>query len=154
MSILALLLPRNGFSHGRIVPDTSNCIVQGKPFISTLLQGRPMATSTRTDEILSLWNCLHDGSLESLTSDTLARSIVLVVDVPYIWSFHSLPDTSRFHLVLQGVRAAEALKFVSWPGDLVMPEGLSWKESEEIRKGFFDKGRLESIEPGRLRHAG
>ena len=52
----------------------------------------------------SLWVSLHDGILESLTSDRLARSVVLVIDVPYIWEFHAKPDTTRFHVLLEGVR--------------------------------------------------
>jgi hypothetical protein len=102
--------------------------------------------STVSDEEVSLWECLHDGSLESLSSDALDRSMILVVDVPYLWSFHSLPDTARFRLVLEGVSEVEALRFVPWPGDLVIPEGSSWKDSEAIRAAYFEKGRLESIE--------
>jgi len=95
---------------------------------------------------VSLWDCLHDGALESVTSDTLARSIRVVVDVPYLWSFHSLPGTTRFSLVLQDVEIVQALKFASWPGKLVIPEGASWADSEEIRRRFFEKGRLESVD--------
>jgi hypothetical protein len=40
----------------------------------------------------------------------------------------------------------EALKFVSWPGELVIPEGTLWAESEEIRKAVFAKGRSESTD--------
>jgi hypothetical protein len=101
---------------------------------------------TVLDEAVSLWDSLHDGSLESLSSDALDRSMTVVVDVPYLWSFHSLPDTARFRLILEGVSEVEALRFVAWPGDLVIPEGSSWEDSEAIRARYFEKGRLESVE--------
>ena len=40
----------------------------------------------------------------------------------------------------------EALRFVAWPGDLVIPEGSSWEDSEAIRAKYFEKGRMESVE--------
>ncbi len=102
--------------------------------------------STVSDELISLWDSLHDGSLESLSSDTLDRSITLVVDVPYLWSFHSFPSTARFRLILEGVSEVQAFRLVPWPGDLVIPEGSSWEDSEAIRARHFEKGRLESVE--------
>jgi hypothetical protein len=105
-----------------------------------------MSIEVCTNEEVSLWDCLHDGGLESLTSDTLARSVTIRVDVPYIWDFHSMPSESRFRLVLEGVRLVEALQFASWPGEFIIPEGISWDESEKLRREYFSKGRLESID--------
>lgn len=105
-----------------------------------------MSSFSSSDEVVGLWNCLHDGSLKSLSSDSLDRSIELLIDVPYLWSFHSLPAHTRFRLRLQAVSAVEALRFVAWPCDPVIPEGSSWEDSEAIRKSFYAKGRLESEE--------
>ena len=40
----------------------------------------------------------------------------------------------------------EALRFVAWPGGLVIPESSSWQDSEAVRRSFYEKGRLESAE--------
>ncbi len=40
----------------------------------------------------------------------------------------------------------EALRFVSWPGEQIIPGGLSWQAAQEIREKFFEKGRLESVD--------
>ena len=95
---------------------------------------------------VSLWDCLHDGSFESLISDPLARTVTIVVDVPYIWEFHGLPNETRFRFVLEGVRLVEALEFAAWPGEFIIPTGLSWDESERLRRANFSKGRLESTD--------
>src|SRR5450432_1932900 len=75
-----------------------------------------MSTVSISDEEVSLWDCLHDGRLESLVSDTLARSVNIAVDVPYLWSFHSLPSSTRFHLILQGSqdRGSSEVCVVAW----------------------------------------
>ncbi len=94
----------------------------------------------------SLSVSLHDGILESLTSDQLARSVTLVVDVPFIWTFHDLSENTRFHIELKGVRRIEALQFAPWPGDFTMPAGLSWEEQEKLRRGIYDQGRMQSTD--------
>jgi hypothetical protein len=76
----------------------------------------------------------------------LARTVTILVDVPYIWKFHQMPSESRFHLVMEGVRMIEAFQFAAWPGELVIPEGLSWEESQKLRHEHYKKGRLESID--------
>jgi hypothetical protein len=76
----------------------------------------------------------------------LARTVTILVDVPYVWEFHQMPSESRFHLVLEGVRMIEAFRFAAWPGELVIAEGLSWDESQKLRHEHYEKGRLESID--------
>jgi hypothetical protein len=105
-----------------------------------------VSTDISTNEEVSLWECLHDGPLESVTSDMLARSMTILVDVPYVWKFHQMPSETRFRLVLEGVRVIEAFQFAAWPGELVKPEGVSWEESERLRHEHYKKGRLESID--------
>ena len=93
-----------------------------------------------------LWVSLHDGILESLTSNHLARSMTMVVDVPFIWTFHGLPEGTRFHVQVEGIARVEALQFNPWPGVFTMPEGLSWEEQEELHKGVYDQGRMQSTD--------
>ena len=64
-------VPEHGFG---------GCIVEMYAIVFSSLKKRAM--STVSDELISLWDSLHDGSLESLSSDTLDRSTTLVVDVP------------------------------------------------------------------------
>jgi hypothetical protein len=101
--------------------------------------------SGKNAEGLSLWECLHDGSLNSLIADALNRTVTISVDVPYLWSFHSLPPDTRFRLVLQGVHSLTAMEFHSWPGEFQIPEGLTWGETEELRKRYYANGSYHSM---------
>ena len=94
----------------------------------------------------SLWVSLHDGILESLTSDRLARSVVLVIDVPYIWEFHAKPDTTRFHVLLEGVRNTTALDIALWPGNSEIKQDLPWDAKEAMHKQLYEFGRLQSMD--------
>jgi hypothetical protein len=105
-----------------------------------------MSTDIRFEHEVSLWECLHDGDLQSLTSDLLARFVTILIDVPYIREFHQLPSETRFRLVLSGVREVQAFQFAPWPGEFALPEGLSWEESQKLRSDNYKKGRLESID--------
>ena len=94
----------------------------------------------------SLWECLHDGTLENLTSDLIERAVTLVVDVPYIWEFHKLSDDTRFRITLEGVRLVQALTYTPWPGDFILPPNLKWEDQETLRKQNYAKGRMESAD--------
>ncbi len=94
----------------------------------------------------SLWECLHDGDLESVSSDLLARTLTFLIDVPFHWEFHRLPPTSRFRLVLEGVRILEALRFEPWPGQKEIPQSTPWAEAQRQRKREYEMGRLESTD--------
>jgi hypothetical protein len=94
----------------------------------------------------SLWECLHDGALDSLTLNALARTATVIVDVPYLWSFHSLSPDTRFRLVLTGVSSVAAMDFHAWPGEHLIPAGIPWKESEELRRQYFAKGSYHSLD--------
>jgi hypothetical protein len=103
-----------------------------------------MQIDRENNDPVGLWECLHDGSLESLTHDRLARTITLVVEVPYLWNFHKMPPESRFHIVLHDVFTVESLAFQPWPGETVIPGGLSWNEQQAIRTEMHAKGFLSS----------
>ena len=105
-----------------------------------------MPNEPKTNDDVSLWTCLHDGSLESIASDPMARSLTFVFDVPYIWEFHKHPESSRFHLALGNVSKAVALDHSPWPRELKIPEGLSWEESQKLRWDHYAKGRSQSID--------
>jgi hypothetical protein len=103
-----------------------------------------MSIDSENNDDVGLWECLHDGSLESLTHNRLDRTITLVVDVPYIWSFHNMPPESRFHIVLHDVLTVESLAFQPWPRQTVIPSGLSWNEQQTIWTEMQAKGFLSS----------
>lgn len=97
-------------------------------------------------EPLSLWECLHDGSIESLKSDPMARRLTIVVDSSFHWDFHKLPAETRFRIVGENVRIAEVFKFEPWPGATEPADGTPWKESQEQRQRNYEKGRLVSAD--------
>jgi hypothetical protein len=86
----------------------------------------------------SLWDCLHDAVLRSITSDRMARTTVLDFASDHLLRFGSLPEDARFRFRLEGVRAVRAHTLASWPGPERQPS--SWETHEE----WYDKGRQES----------
>jgi hypothetical protein len=101
-----------------------------------------MSENAASANEISLWECLHDGVLEGIASDLLARTLTFVIDVPFHWEFNGLPPSTRFHINLADVLTASALTFVPWPGrhtDLTAAQyELGVEESS--------KGRLQSVE--------
>ena len=97
-------------------------------------------------EKLSLWECLHDGSLEKIRSDLLARTIAIVVDIPFHREFHKLPADMRFEIVGKNVGVTEVFDFEPWQGASSPVQGMSWEETEEQRRSDYEKGRLISAD--------
>src|ERR1700743_319333 len=93
-------------------------------------------------EKLSLWECLHDGSIEKVRSDLLARTLTIVVDMPFHWEFHKLPADTRFEIVGESVRVAEVFGFEPWLGAGKPIQDTPWEEAEEQRRSDYDKGLL------------
>jgi hypothetical protein len=105
-----------------------------------------MPATGQNTEVISLWRCLHDGSIEKVLSDLMARTLTIVVDSPFHWEFHKLPADTRFEIVGEGVRVAETFDFIAWPGAWVPVQGTPWKEAEERRHSDYEKGRLISAD--------
>ncbi len=95
---------------------------------------------------ICLWECLHDGTLESLSSDLMLRTITLVVDVPFHWEHHKLSTETRFKIVGENVRVAEAFDFEPWLGAIEPAADAPWKEAHELRQRNREKGRLISAD--------
>ena len=101
----------------------------------------------------SLWECLHDGSLKAFRHDAMSRIATLTWDVPYLWSFHSLPRQTRFEMSLEGTTEMQVLDYQPWPGATSPLIGVSWKEQEVIRKAdaqnaFYTSGDWRRFSDG------
>jgi hypothetical protein len=95
-------------------------------------------------EAISLWESVHDGELQSITSNLLTRTLEIRFTVPYLLSFHSLPDELKFTFLLEGVRSVRALRFSVWPGEFSLPHGLGWSEQQNLINEYRSKWREES----------
>jgi hypothetical protein len=95
---------------------------------------------------LSLWECLHDGSIVSFASDLMSRTLTVTVDSPYHWEFHNLPADTRFQIVGENVRIAEAFDFEPWLGAIEPPRETPWEETQAQRQENYEKGRLISTD--------
>jgi hypothetical protein len=95
-------------------------------------------------EETSLWRSVHDGNLQSIKSDLLARTLTVRFEVPYLRSFHSLPDDLGFAFVLQGVQSVRALRMTVWPGEFSLPSALNWEEHQERMAEYRKLWRQES----------
>jgi hypothetical protein len=103
-----------------------------------------MSDEVQKTEAIYLWDCLHDGTLEKLRSDLMARTLTIVVDSPYHWEFHKLPSDTRFHIVGENVRVTETFDFEPWLGATEPTRDLPWKEAQEHRRQDYEKGRFIS----------
>jgi hypothetical protein len=56
-------------------------------------------------EVVSIWECLHDGYLTKAISNPEVSSAILEFNVGYLWKFHGLPPDTRFVLEFSGVRS-------------------------------------------------
>ena len=103
-----------------------------------------MAKLLENSEPLSLWECLDDGSIESIKSEPMARMPTIVVDSSFHWNFHKLPPETRFRIVGENLRIAEVFEFEPWPGATESGHSMPWKEIQEQRPRDYEKGRLIS----------
>jgi hypothetical protein len=94
--------------------------------------------------IVSLWDCLHDARLVSISSNPLARTVSLSCQIEHLRSFHQLPDGVQFVLKLEGVQSARVVRSVIWPGGCSVPDGVSREEESRIIAEYQAKWREES----------
>lgn len=99
---------------------------------------------TEGAKIISLWECLHDGDLYSVTSDLLTRTVRLVVAVEYIRNFHNLPEGLTFVVQLEGVNSVRVTRWAKWPGEFSVPEGTSRLDERRLVDEYWAKWREES----------
>ena len=99
----------------------------------------------QTNEI-SIWDCLHDGTLLGVTSDPLSRAATLVIDVPYLWTHHNLPADTRFYVALHACRSTQVLTHQPWPGATEPSRDLPWRESFKLRQENYAKGCFYSTD--------
>lgn len=101
-----------------------------------------MSDGIATKSDISLWDCLHDGTLESIFSDLFARTVALVIDVSFHWEFNGLSRNTRFRISLAEVLSTSALTFFPWPG---RQTDLTAAQYEQALKES-GKGRLQSVQ--------
>jgi hypothetical protein len=105
-----------------------------------------MNDSIQNVQSQSLWDCLHDGSVVSFDSNLMARTLTIAVDSPYHWEFHELPAETRFRIIGENVRIAEAFDFEPWLGAVDPPRETPWEEAQSQRMSDYKKGRLISTD--------
>jgi hypothetical protein len=98
----------------------------------------------KNTEEISLGSCLHDGILEKLSSDLMARTLTFVIDSPFHWEHHKLSEETRFEIVAEGVRVVEVFNFEPWPGASEPPKGTLYEDAEKHRRREDERGRVES----------
>ena len=75
-----------------------------------------MTKRLENSEPVSLSECLHDGIMESLKSDPMARMLTIEVDSSFHWDFHKLSTETRFKIVGEYVRHRRGVRVgtVAW----------------------------------------
>jgi len=105
-----------------------------------------MPNEVHKSEGISLWECLHDGSIASIDSDFMARTLTIVIDSPYHWEFHKLSPDTRFTIVGDNVRIAEAFNFEPWLGAIEPTRETPWEEAQARRQSDYEMGLLVSTD--------
>jgi hypothetical protein len=103
-------------------------------------------------DAVSIWDSVHDGEIHSFHSDLLARTLTIQFAVPYLVSFHHLPDDVTFAFSLGGVQSVRVIRLAVWPGKFELPSGLPWQEEETLRGEYFAKCRLQSESWDKFEH--
>lgn len=93
---------------------------------------------------ISLWHALHDGTLMSVQSDLLNRTVTLQFDVDYVRDFNHLPKGTLFTVVLSGVQSVRTVQSEPWPGEFLLPPGVSRAEESGLIAEYHSKWREES----------
>jgi len=52
---------------------------------------------------ISLWDCLHDADIVSISSNLLERTVSLVCQIEHLCAFHHMSEGLQFTLKLEGV---------------------------------------------------
>jgi hypothetical protein len=94
---------------------------------------------------LSLWSTLHDGDLTAIVSDLMARTLTLHFDVGYVKEFHSLPEETRFVIIVSGVQSVRSANGVPWPGGCSIPPQTPYEQQQAIVSDYQRKWREESL---------
>jgi hypothetical protein len=94
--------------------------------------------------IVSLWDCLHDARLFSLSSNLLERTLSLSCQIEHLRSFHQLPEGVLFILKLAGVQSARVVRSAICPGGCSVSDGVSREEESGIIAEYQAKWREES----------
>jgi hypothetical protein len=100
---------------------------------------------------VSLWESVHDGELQSVQSDVLARWLQVKVAVGYLVSFHAMPGDLTFTFYLEGVQSVRVLRYTPWPVHLSLPSGLAWEEQRRQTAEHRRKWRKNPTLGRRLR---
>ena len=94
---------------------------------------------------LSLWSSLHDGDLNAVESDLLARTLTLRFDVGYVRDFHSLPEETMFVVTVSGVQSVRSFNSAPWPGGCSIPPETPYEQQQAIVAEYQSKWREESM---------
>ena len=94
--------------------------------------------------VVSLWDCLHDARLVSLSSNLLERTLSLFCQIEHLSSFHQMPEGAQFVLKLEDVQSVRVVRSAMWPGGCSVPDGVSREEESRIIAEYQAKWREES----------
>ncbi len=92
----------------------------------------------------SLWDCLHDGEVFSVITDTPAETVSLSVTVSHLVGTDELPDDVHFVVTVHHVRAVMAVLHVP-PYPFEEPVGVTREQLSALITAYHESYRAESI---------
>jgi hypothetical protein len=102
---------------------------------------------------VSLWAGLHDAQIVSIQSNLLERTVTLHLESDHLLEFHKLPLDMQFLLRLDGVQSARVVRYSIWPGEFLVPAGVSREEESRLIAEYQSKWREESLSWSELESA-
>ena len=93
---------------------------------------------------ISLWDCLHDGDLQAVSSDLGTQTVTLTVQVSCRGAMTDIPENFHFLITIRGVQVALVCRFVK-PFDFERPLGVTREEESRLIDEYHKKWRSESM---------
>ncbi len=92
-----------------------------------------------------LGDALHDADLIQISSDPLARTVTLVLDIEHLREFAKVSSGVTWRFMVHSVSMLLARRWEAWPGPTPELNGLSHAEQCALVAEYQAKGRMVSV---------
>ena len=88
-----------------------------------------------------LWDALHDADIIQISSDPLARTVTLMLDIEHLRKFAKVSSGVTWRFVVHSVSMLLARRWEAWPGPRpeltawAMPSSARWLRNTRRRHG-------------------
>ena len=92
-----------------------------------------------------LWDALHDADIIQISSDPLARTVTLMLDIEHLRKFAEVSSGVTWRFVVHSVSMLLARRWEAWPGPRPELNGLGHAEQCSLVAEYQAKARTVSV---------